>query len=107
MLKSSLVLLLVFLVPCVVFGGEPVAKFIAIKHIDQNHMFAYRCMDTGNVVEVEQRYNPNARSEEVRFLVDGQHGEWLTKGINSDLYRYFMRKACDESTSQAVATIKD
>ena len=97
--------LLVLLVPGTVLGGEHLAKFVAVKKVDTNRMFAYQCVATGNMVEVEQRYNSNAKAEEIRFLVNHQYDEWITKGVSPDLYHFLMAKACEESTSKTVAIL--
>ena len=107
MLRIYLLFLIFALISIPALAQEPVAKFVAFKQIEDNHMFAYQCVETGNFVEVEQRYNQFTKSEEVRFLVNNRHGEWITKGISADIYRFLMNKACEESTSKAVATLDD
>ena len=85
-------------------AGNPLVKFVGLKkQQDDRHLFGYQCKATGHMVEVEQRYNEYSKAEEVRFLVNKEYGEWITKGISPDLYRYFMERACAESTTQTLS----
>jgi hypothetical protein len=78
-------------------------KLVNVKKLGQEHTFLYQCDESGNVFEVEQRYNPYAKAEEIRFVVNGNAGEWITEGIGPDLYRFFSSKACKESTATYAA----
>ncbi len=105
MKKVSLVVLALFC-PLLVIAGEAEFRFLEVKHVDQDHFFAYQCTQNQNIIEEEQRYNKNSKSEEIRFWVDQQAGEWITKGISPELFRYFAVKSCKNSTSATISWTK-
>jgi len=97
MRKMVLVLIMAITIPVVSAYGESYMKFVKVQKIDQGHMFVYQCDNTGNAIEVEQRYNPYSKSEEIRFIANGLADEWITEGINGELFRYFGNKSCEKS----------
>jgi hypothetical protein len=97
MKKMVLVLIVTISIPVISAYGEPYMKFVKVKKVDQGHIFVYQCDNTGNAIEVEQRYNTYSKSEEIRFITNGQADEWITKGINGELFRYFGNKSCEKS----------
>jgi hypothetical protein len=99
MRKIVLVLIVAISIPVVSAYGEPYMKFVKVKNTDQGRYFVYQCDNTGNAIEVEQRYNPYSKSEEIRFITNGQSDEWITEGINPELFRYFGNKSCEKSTT--------
>jgi hypothetical protein len=97
MRKIVLVLIVAIFIPVVSAYGEPYMKFVKVKNTDQGRYFVYQCDNTGNAIEVEQRYNTYSKSDEIRFITNGQADEWITKGINGELFRYFGTKSCEKS----------
>ena len=104
MKKLGLLLVALVAVPTLSLAGTNHMKHVSAKKIENGHAFLYECAETGNIIEVEQRYNPNAKAEEIRFVVNGAPDEWITE-INGDIYNYFSKKACEESTTR-VATLQ-
>jgi len=106
MKKIVLALIATIAIPVISAYGEPYMKFVKVKNADQNRIFVYQCENTGNAIEVEQRYNPNSKSEEIRFITNGQADEWITKGINGKLFRYFGNKSCEQSITELASVLK-
>ena len=79
MRKIVLVLIVAISIPVISAYGEPYMKFVKVKNVDQGRIFVYQCDNSGNAIEVEQRYNPNSKSEEIRFITNGQADEWISK----------------------------
>jgi cytochrome c553 len=106
---KSIVLAVIVVLSIPVFSnaGESNMKLVNVRKVDDGRMFLYQCNATGNGFEVEQRYNSNSRAEEIRFVVNGNADEWITKGINPDIYGFFSRKACEESTVSMVKFIRE
>ena len=100
---KKLVLFLVVLVatPTLILAGTHHMEYVSVKKLDNGHAFLYKCQ-SGYIIEVEQRYNPYAKSEEIRFVVNGSSDEWITK-IDGDIYNYFSRKACEKSTASVAS----
>jgi len=94
---------LAIVLPSFSFASDSHMKFVAVKHTGDNHMFLYRCYENGKIVEVEQKYNPNTKFEEVRFIVNGDGSEWITNGLNLDVWNEFSQNACQESELEYVA----
>lgn len=98
-MKSMVLAFIVILsIPVFSNAGELDKKLVNVKKVDDGRMFLYECNATGNGFQVEQRYNTYAKAEEIRFVVNGNADEWITKGISSEIYSFFSRKACEEST---------
>lgn len=105
-MKSMVLALFVVLVtPLFLHADASYMRLAEVKKVsDGGHMFLYQCNNTGNGFEVEQRYNRHSKSEEIRFVVNDNAGEWITQGISPDIYRFFARKACEESTVQYISS---
>jgi len=102
MKSMVLVIIVVLSVPVLSNAGESNMKLVNVRKVDDGRMFLYQCNTTGNGFEVEQRYNTYAKSEEIRFVVNGNTDEWITKGISPEIYRFFSRNACETSTVSLV-----
>ena len=100
-----LALIATICIPVISAYGEPYMKFVKIKKVDQGRIFVYQCDKTRNAIEVEQRYNPNSKSEEIRFITNGHADEWITKGISGDLFRYFGNKSCEKSLTELASVL--
>ena len=105
MIRIVLALIAIIAVPGISAYGEPYMKFVKVKDVDQGRIFVYQCDNTGNAIEVEQRYNPNSKSEEIRFITNGQADEWITKGISGDLFRYLGNKSCENSLTELASVL--
>lgn len=105
MKKIVLVLIAIIAIPVFSAYGEPYMKFVKVKNADQGRIFIYQCDNTGNAIEVEQRYNSNSKSEEIRFITNGQADEWITKGISGDLFRYLGNKSCENSLTNLASVL--
>ena len=79
MRKIVLVLIVAISIPVVSAYSEPYMKLVKVKNSDQGRFFVYQCDNTGNAIEVEQRYNTYSKSEEIRFITNGQADEWISK----------------------------
>ena len=65
-MKSLVLAIIVVLsVPVLSNAGESNMKLVNVRKVDDGRMFLYQCNATGNGFEVEQRYNTNARAEEI------------------------------------------
>ena len=106
MKKIVLALIAIIAIPVFSAYGEPYMKFVKVKKADQGRIFVYQCDNTGNAIEVEQRYNPNSKSEEIRFITNGQADEWITEGISGELFRYFGNKSCEASITEMASVLK-
>lgn len=84
--------------PTICFAQNPHMKYVAVKKTESGRTFVYKCSSSGYSVEVEQRYNNYAKSEEIRFVVNQTPGEWITDGISPDIYIFLARDACEKST---------
>lgn len=103
--KVIVALLVTMFIPVVVVADDSYMALKKVKKIDEGHMFVYQCNQTGYGIEVEQRYNHNSRAEEIRFITNGQSGEWITNGISPEIYRFFGEKACEESNTELVSIL--
>lgn len=106
MKKIVLVLIATFAIPVISAYGEPYMKFVKVKNVDQGRIFVYQCENTGNAIEVEQRYNPNSKSEEIRFITNNHADEWITKEISGELFRYFGNQSCEKSFTELASVLK-
>ena len=94
-----LALIVVLGIPAFSNADKTNIRFAEVQKVGGGgHIFVYQCKATGNQFKVEQRYNSYSKSEEIRFIVNGNADEWITKGISPDIYRYFSSKACEVST---------
>ena len=106
MRKMTLILVMTMALPMLAVAGEPYMKLVKVNHVADDHIFLYQCTQTGNAIQVEQRYNQNTKAEEIRFVANANAGEWITKGVSPEIYRYFGNKACDESTTQLASLLE-
>jgi len=105
MKKTILALILTVFIPIIATAGDSYMALKKVKHIGEGHIFVYQCNQTGNAIEVEQRYNHNAKAEEIRFITNQNAGEWITKEITPEIYRYFGEKSCKESNTQLASIL--
>ncbi len=105
MKKTILALIVTMATPIVSAAGDSYMSLKKVKHFGEDHIFVYQCNQTGNAIEVEQRYNHNSKAEEIRFITNHKAGEWITKEINPKTYRYFGEKSCEESTTELVSVL--
>ena len=105
MKKIIMALIVTMFIPIVATAGDSYMALKKVKHVGEGHIFVYQCNQTGYAIEVEQRYNHNARAEEIRFITNHKKGEWITKDINPKIYRYFGEKSCEESNTELVSVL--
>lgn len=98
-MKTVCLITVGLLVPFTVLASQSPMLYAKVDKIETGHLFSYQCRDNGNLVQVEQRYNPNAQAEEIRFIVNGETDEWVTKGISRDIFVHLAENACSESTT--------
>ena len=106
MKKIVLALIVIIAMPVISAYGEPYMKFVKVKNDDQGRFFVYQCDNTGYAIEVEQRYNPYSKSEEIRFITNGHADEWITEGISPELFRHFGNKFCAESFTELASVLE-
>lgn len=105
MKKIVITLIVIMFIPVVAIAGDSYMALKKVKHIGEDHIFVYQCNQTGYAIEVEQRYNHNSKAEEIRFITNGKTGDWISKGISPEIYRYFGEKSCEESNTELVSVL--
>jgi len=87
-----------FLLPNLVYSeGTHAMRFVAKKDTETGHKFLYRCNENQNIVEVEQRYNPETGREDVRFIVNDQTQNWINGSSINANWGAVSTEACQAS----------
>lgn len=95
-MKTGIALLtILFCLPLYAFAGENQFRFVKAENRGEAaRTFTYECLETGILVEMQQRYNETLKCEEVKFAGISMCDIWSSDITPPDRFAELVNRAC-------------